>query len=136
MGTFTVFFDGQFWVGIATREGDAGAEIARVVFGPEPTDTQLVYWFRDDYRKLVFMPASGATEPAVHVHSNPKRRLREIRRALEEPRTHTRAQQAFGLALAATKTVAAAALRDERRSEADLSYALRVAKRKKKHRGR
>jgi hypothetical protein len=134
MGTFTIFFDGQFWVGLATRLGDGGTEIARVVFGPEPSDAELVQWVRDEYRKLSFIPTSA--EVVTRLVGNPKRRMREARRVLEEPRTRTRAQEAWSAALEETKTAAAAVRRHDRRAETDARYALRVEKRKQKHRGR
>jgi hypothetical protein len=134
MGTFTIFFDGQFWVGLATRVSDAGTEVARVVFGPEPSDALLLEWFRDEYSRLTFVPTT--VEVNTRVAGNPKRRQREARRALEAPRTRTRAQEAWSTALEATKQEAAEFRRDERRAEAEARYALRVAKRKQKHRGR
>lgn len=33
--TFTVYFDGQFWVGIVERIDEGGLSAARVVFGAE-----------------------------------------------------------------------------------------------------
>jgi hypothetical protein len=133
MVTFTIFFDGQFWIGLATRIGTHGNEVARHVFGPEPTDAELIQWFRNDYCRLEFVPTS--LEVNTRVGGNPKRRLREARRALEAPRTCTRAQEAWSAALEATKTAATIARRDEQRIEAEARYALRVAKRKNKHRG-
>jgi hypothetical protein len=37
----TVFFDGQFWVGVIEQHDDAGLKVARYLFGPEPTDTEV-----------------------------------------------------------------------------------------------
>jgi hypothetical protein len=134
MGTFTIFFDGQFWVGVLTRVGDSGNEIARVVFGPEPTDAELVLWIREEYGRLPFVPTS--VEAPTPLHRNPKRRKREARKALEEPRTRTRAQEAWSIAMEATQAAIAAERRNRRHIEVDERYALRVAKRKRKHRGR
>ena len=134
MGTFTIFFDGQFWVGLATRASDEGTEVARVVFGSEPTEAELAAWVRDEYGKLRFTPTSVGI-PSRMI-GNPKRRQREARKALEEPRTRTRAQEAWSAAQEATAVVAAAVRRDERRAKAELRYALRVKKRKQKRRGR
>lgn len=62
MGSFFVFFDGQFWVGIATRAREDGKtdETARAIFGPEPSDAQLVEWAHSAYRTLEFLPAMTA----------------------------------------------------------------------------
>ncbi|MGC4064160.1 MAG: YjdF family protein [Polyangiaceae bacterium] len=134
MGTFTIFFDGQFWVGVLTRDGENGSEIARVVFGPEPTDAELAVWIREAYGRLAFVPTN--MEAPAPLHRNPKRRMREARRALEEPRTRTRAQEAWSIAMEATKAALVTKQRELRRDAADARYALRVAKRKRKHRSR
>lgn len=34
--TFTVYFDGQFWVGVVERIDEGGLSVARVVLGAEP----------------------------------------------------------------------------------------------------
>lgn len=100
MVTSTIFFDGQFGVGLATRVSDHGPAVTRHVFGPDPGDAELTQWFPNDYCKLKF--ASTCVETNTRVGGNPKRRLREARRALEAPRTCTRAQGAWSTALEAT----------------------------------
>lgn len=42
--TFTVYFDGQFWVGIVERIEEGGFSAARVVFGAETNpDVRIVH---------------------------------------------------------------------------------------------
>jgi hypothetical protein len=135
MGTFTLFFDGSFWVGIATRQHGATLEIARVVFGPEPSDAELAAWMHAHYRELCFVP-SEAPPPEPRLASNPKRRRREVQRALEQPRTSTRAQEAWQAALSALKPAQRAHARQARRAEAEQRYAARAEKRKQKRRGK
>ncbi|MEO8798230.1 MAG: YjdF family protein [Polyangiaceae bacterium] len=135
MGSFIVFFDGQFWVGLVTRTRDDGGEIARVLFGPEPSDAALVMFAHDAFRTLDFIPTSHAPEPEP-TPGNPKRRQREARRALEEPKTRTKAQQAMSAALDTKKEEATAKRASERKAEADARFALRQAKKKKKLRGK
>ena len=40
-GTFTLSFENPFWIGVFEIECGKNYEVARVVFGPEPTDVQL-----------------------------------------------------------------------------------------------
>ena len=40
-GTFTLLFENPFWIGVFESECGKNYEVARVVFGPEPTDVQL-----------------------------------------------------------------------------------------------
>lgn len=134
MGTLTIFFDGQFWVGVALRESASGSEVARVIFGPEPSDAELVQWVHDEYRKLAFVPAYAGC--IANVTGNPKRRQREARRLLEAPRTRTRAQEAFSLAMEASKSREADSRRADQRAQEERRYAQRVQRRKQRHRGR
>ena len=40
--TFTVYFDGQFWVGTVERVEEGGLSAARVVFGAEPSEEEIL----------------------------------------------------------------------------------------------
>ena len=40
--TLTVYHDGQFWVGLAERVEDGGYGVARIVFGAEPSDEEIL----------------------------------------------------------------------------------------------
>lgn len=135
MGAFTVFYDGQFWVGIATRERDGGgSEVARVVFGPEPTDAVLAEWFRTSFHRLDYAPAEVAVVPEVR-SKNPKRREREARALAASPRLCTAAQEAWSSVLEGRKRERAVDRRAAREQAAEERYALRCAKKKQKRRG-
>ncbi|HEX7667676.1 MAG TPA: YjdF family protein [Polyangiaceae bacterium] len=135
MGSFIVFFDGQFWVGLATRTRDGQSEIARVVFGPEPSDAELVAFAHDVYRTIAFLPSD---EPLARERApgNPKRRQREARRALESPAERTKAQEAMRLAIEERKTTNEAGRTERRREEAAARFARHRAKKKRKLRGK
>ena len=40
--TLTVYHDGQFWVGLAERVEDGRYGAARIVFGAEPSDEEIL----------------------------------------------------------------------------------------------
>jgi hypothetical protein len=122
MGSFFVFFDGQFWVGIATRAREDGKtdETARAIFGPEPSDAQLVEWAHSAYRTLEFLPAMTAPATPTRIE-NPKRRQREAARCLRGDGLRSAAQSAWHDALALRKTTAPPHAID-RQAEADRRY--------------
>jgi hypothetical protein len=138
MGTFTVYFDGQFWVGLATRERQAATEVARVVFGSEPGEHELFEWARDHFHALVYIRVDRALGPLPKERAtgNPKRRQREARKAIDEEGTRTRAQEAWQLAFETEKGVRQSEARAQRRELADERYARRVEKRKRAKRGK
>ena len=79
--TLTVYHDGQFWVGLAERVEDGRYGAARIVFGAEPSDEEILRFVASEWEKLSFFgddPAK-ANEPA----KDPKRRAREAAKALK-----------------------------------------------------
>ena len=132
--TLTVFHDGQFWVGLAEHVEDGTYGAARIVFGAEPSDEEILQFVASEWAKLAFFgdePAE-ASEPA----RNPKRRAREAARALKRPAMGTKAQQALARQREAMKRESARARSQRRADEAEARFEQRKQKRKQKHRGR
>ena len=51
--TLTVFFDGQFWIGIFERTEDGKLMVSRTVFGAEPKEQQVLEFVLRYYLKLL-----------------------------------------------------------------------------------
>ena len=131
--TLTVFHDGQFWVGLAEHVEDGRYGVARIVFGEEPSDEEILRFVASEWDKLTFFggePAE-ASEPA----RNPKRRAREAAKALRQPAMGTKAQQAFANQREIMKRESARARRQRHVEKADARFEQRKLKRKRKHRG-
>ena len=90
--TLTVYHDGQFWVGLAEHVEDGRYGVARIVFGTEPSDEEILQFVASKWEKLSFFgdEPTEASKPA----RNPKRRAREAAKALKQPAMSTKAQQA------------------------------------------
>ena len=131
--TLTVYHDGQFWVGLAEHVEDGRYGVARIVFGAEPSDEEILRFVASEWEKLSFFgddPAE-ASKPA----RNPKRRAREAARALKQPAMGTKAQQALASRREAMKQESAQARSQRRADEAEARFEQRKLKRKRKHRG-
>lgn len=131
--TLTVYHDGQFWVGLAEHVEGGRYGVARIVFGAEPSDEEILQFVVGEWEKLSFFgdePAE-ARKPA----RNPKRRAREAARALKQPAMGTKAQQALAAQREAMKQESAQARSRRRADEAEARYERRKLKRKQKHRG-
>ena len=121
--TLTVYHDGQFWVGLAEHVEDGRYGAARIVFGAEPSDEEILRFVTSEWEKFAFFGGdpTEASKPA----KNPKRRAREAAKALKQPAKSTKAQQAL-----------ANRARSQRRAdEAEARFEQRKLKRKQKHRG-
>ena len=131
--TLTVYHDGQFWIGLAEHVEGGRYGVARIVFGAEPSDEEILQFVVSEWGKLSFFgddPAE-ASKPA----KNPKRRAREAAKALKRPAMSTKAQQALANQREAMKRESARARSQRRAEEAEARFDQRKLKRKQKHRG-
>ena len=126
--TLTVYHDGQFWVGLAERVEGGRYGVARIVFGAEPSDEEILRFVAGEWARLSFFggdPAE-ASKPA----RNPKRRAREAAKALKRPAMSTRAQQALANQRETMKRESAHVRSQRRADEAEARFEQRRLKRK------
>ena len=131
--TLTVYHDGQFWVGMAEHVEDGRYGVARIVFGAEPSDEEILQFVVGKWEKLSFFGDDPVetSKPA----KNPKRRAREAAKVLKRPAVSTKAQQAFAAQRKAMTRESAQARSQRRADEAETRFEQRKLKRKQKHRG-
>ena len=131
--TLTVYHDSQFWVGLAEHVEDGRYGVARIVFGAEPPDEEILRFVVGKWEKLSFFgdDPTEANKPA----RNPKRRAREAAKALRQPAMSTKAQQVLANQREAMKRESAHARSQRRADEAEARFEQRKLKRKQKHRG-
>jgi hypothetical protein len=132
---FTVYHDGQFWIGLIERREAGELSLARVVFGPEPSLPEIAELVvGSGWCRLRFLPA-GEVPPPPPLAENPKRRQRQAAREARESAPSTRSQDAMKAAIEKLKDAAATRSRERRAQAAEERYLQRAAKRKEKRRG-
>ena len=131
--TLTVFFDGQFWIGIFERTESGTLSVFPVVFRAEPKEQQVHAFVLRNYPKLRFSPPVEGVK-AQTIASNPKRRQRQIAKASEKG-IGTKSQQAMKLAQEAGKAARKERTKEQREAEEQRKYELHAEKKKAKHRG-
>lgn len=131
--TLTVYHDGQFWVGLAEHVEGGRYGVARIVFGAEPSDEEILRFVTSKWEKFSFF--GGKPAEASKPAKNPKRRAREAAKALNRPAMSTKALQALVAQREAMKQESAHARSRRRAEEADARFEQRKLKRKQKHRG-
>jgi len=131
--TLTVYHDGQFWVGPAEHVEDGRYGAARIVFGAEPSNEEILQFVTSKWEKLSFF-GDKVTETSKPAKS-PKRRAREAAKALKRPAVSTKAQQALANQRETMKRESAQARSQRRADEAEARFEQRKLKRKQKHRG-
>ena len=129
----TVFFEEPVWVGVfeTTERGKLSA--ARVVFGAEPKDCEVLEYFLKHYKDLRFSPAvTAASAKAVH---NPKRMQREARKQTSGSGIGTKSQQAIKLQQEQNKLTRKTRSREQKEAEKERQFELRQLKKSEKHKG-
>ena len=131
--TLTVYHDGQFWVGLAEHVEDGRYGAARMVFGAEPSNEEILQFVVGKWERLSFFgdDVTETSKPA----KNPKRRAREAAKTLTQPAMGTKAQQALANQRETMTRESAHARSRRRADEAEARFEQRKLKRKQKHRG-
>jgi len=93
-GRFTLLFEDPFWVGYFERQDENGIQVAKFIFGAEPTSAELLAFIHRDFPRLLFS-APQQQSPSTVLEGNFKRRQREIRKQMSAPAASTRAQEIY-----------------------------------------
>jgi hypothetical protein len=136
----TVYFDGQFWVGVVEDTDHDPPRVARHVFGSEPYDAEIARLVRGPMFSLLaefaLTARDGRHERIASLRpSNPKRRSREAAAAVREHAVSTHAQQVLQQQFEARKTERRTHTRLEREAAQERKLTLKRDKAKARHRG-
>jgi hypothetical protein len=136
IAVLTVLFDDPFWVAVLERFDNDTLQVARFVFGAEPSLPEIFDFVTLDYRLLTdrLSPAVAANASALTA-VNPKRRQRQVRQEIETAAISTQSQEALRLLREADKAQKATQERRDREQEKQDKYARKLEKRKQKQRG-
>ena len=139
---FTVFFDGQYWVGVLEIVDGGQLRAARHVFGSEPTGPELYEFALHGFTGLADRAwASGAApvhdaEKRGRRPGNPKRVARILARERAAPSVSTAAQQALKESMTARATERRTSQRQDREQDRRERRAKARGKARERHRGR
>ena len=128
--TVTIFFDGTFFAALAERRNGDALTAVKHVFGPEPSDAEVLEWVLTQFAKLEFSPPIEAGRKRIAAR-NPKRQAADAVSA----GTGTRSQQALQLAREQNAALRKAERKTRDEAEAARKFLLRQEKRREKHRG-
>ena len=133
----TVYFDDPFWAALIERGSGDSYEVARHVFGPEPSLPEIeAFILSPAFARLRFAKADREDVPKAAAEiGNPKRRQREAARALAPRGVSTKAQEVLKASYEEGKQQAAARRKENKDALADERWQQRREKAKKKKRG-
>ena len=129
----TVFFEDPFWVGIFERIENRKLSVAKVTFGAEPKDYEVLEFINRNYYHLQFSPA---VETIVKdTKKNPKRAQRDAKRQTLETGIGTKSQQALKLQQEQNKQERKARSHEQREAKSQRMFELKQIKKREKHKG-
>ena len=132
-GKLTVLFEEPFWVGIFERLDGNRLSVCKVTFGAEPTDAEIYAFLLSRYNKLQFSRAIKTEQKQKA--DNPKRRLKNAKKILENKGIGTKSQQALKKQYEEMKIERKTSGKEQREAERERQFDLKQQKRKEKHRG-
>ena len=132
-GKLTIYFEDPFWVGVFERIENRKLSVAKVTFGVEPKDYDVLEFINRNYYHLQFSPA---VETVVKdTKKNPKRAQRDAKKQTLETGIGTKSQQALKLQQEQNKQERKVRSREQREAESQRMFELKQIKKREKHRG-
>ena len=132
-GKLTIYFEDPFWVGVFERIENRKLSVAKVTFGVEPKDYEVLEFINRNYYHLQFSPA---VETVVKdTKKNPKRAQRDAKKQTLETGIGTKSQQALKLQQEQNKQERKVRSREQRDAENQRLFELRQLKKREKHKG-
>ena len=132
-GKLTIYFEAPFWVGVFERIENRKLSVAKVTFGVEPKDYDVLEFVNRNYYHLQFSPA---VETVVKdTKKNPKRAQRDAKKQTLETGIGTKSQQALKLQQEQNKQERKVRSREQRDAESQRLFELKQMKKREKHKG-
>ena len=132
-GRLTVFFEDPFWVGVIERIENRKLSVAKVTFGAEPKDYEVLEFINRNYYHLQFSP--GVETVVKDTKKNPKRAQRDAKKQTLETGIGTKSQQALKLQQERNKQERKVRSRERRETENQRLFELKQIKKREKHKG-
>ena len=132
-GKLTIYFEDPFWVGVFERIENRKLSVAKVTFGVEPKDYDVLEFINRNCYHLQFSPA---VETVVKdTKKNPKRAQRDAKKQTLETGIGTKSQQALKLQQEKNKQERKVRSREQREAENQRLFELKQMKKREKHKG-
>lgn len=134
----TIYYDGQFWIGVIEMQESGRLKVYRYVFGTEPNDVEVLNFVT--YRLPSIIESSKQMgikdEKKQKKRMNPKRLQRQVAKEMSQKGISTKAQEAMKEDIKQRKTEGKIARKDRDDAFKKRKREIKKQKAKQKHRGR
>jgi hypothetical protein len=133
----TVYYDGQFWVGVVEEVHEGKLKAGRYVFGSEPNDTEILEFIQKQILDLTNRLSKEVNvKTPTERRVNPKRLARQVANEMKRKGISSHAQEALKLEYEKRKKEKQTFSRQQREEMKERKREIKLQKAKKKHRGR
>jgi hypothetical protein len=134
----TVFFDGQFWVGVVEQYVQGKVKAGQHLFGAEPKDQEILefVWKQLDHLTEGLSQGVESGHGISERRINPKRLARQVSREMEQRGVSSYAQEALRLEHEKRKKEKQVDSRQQKEVLKERKRELKVQKAKARHRGK
>ncbi|MGA9173289.1 MAG: YjdF family protein [Thermoactinomyces sp.] len=132
----TVFWNGQFWVGVIEEWNGKRLRASQWIFGGEPKDEEILRFVQRHMISVIEEAHSSVLADRKEKRMNPKRLARQAAKEVRQKGVSTFAREAIKLEYERRKQERKQAVKEQKEEEARQKRELKVLKRKEKHRGR
>lgn len=132
----TVFYEGQYWVGVLESADQGKIRAARYIFGPEPCDADVLAFVNTGMIACIDAAVADVPGKLRIRRVNPKRLARVAAREMKRVGPSTFAQEALQKDYEARKTERRIVSRQCREAMAERKRTIKIQKAKEKKRGR
>ncbi|MGD1821506.1 MAG: YjdF family protein [Pleomorphochaeta sp.] len=133
VGSFSVFFEEPFWVGVFESQIDGVIKIAKVTFYKEPTEKELQIFLLEEYDKLIFFEKMDNVKEEKNLNS--KRKIRDAKKQMRKTYSNSKSKDYIKQQFELLKKEKKVKKSIEKKNINDEKFIQRKAKRKEKHRG-
>ncbi|AAS39920.1 MULTISPECIES: YjdF family protein [Bacillus] len=134
----TIYFDGQFWIGIVEMFENNKLKVCKHTFGSEPKDSEILDFIFHDMVPLL-KSTSGVKNSIDKRKSkiiNPKRLIRLAAKEMKNQGVSNKSYEVLRIELEQKKKMKQCITRQKKEELLEKKRQMKIQKRKAKHRGR
>jgi len=132
-GSLNILFEDPFWVGVFEFTDESGLHVSKFTFGAEPTTQEVIEFVEKHHKELQYSaPVKVERKPKS---TNPKRLLRQARKASADTGIGTKSQQALKAQQEQNKIERKTQSKERKEEMERLQFELRQQKKREKHKG-
>ncbi len=133
----TIFFDGQFWVGLIERQSESKHYSSLFTFGEEPGDSQIFEFVNNNLLNVINKQSEFVETNDLRIKKiNPKRQKRIASKEMTANPLSTKSQEAIQKQLEQDKKERKLISKEQREEKLQYKREKAIEKRKQKHKGK